>query len=176
MELKKYFEAINQFKMCLSYDMNHMKARFRKGFCHIKCNEYSIGLTEFNICLKDKPRLTKNDVETLFYKGICLYGMQKSNMALDVFDQVIELSGGSHEEAEEYKKKCEISKFRKEFKKKDLFVMNSARLSGAFGNNFSSMRCNTISNYIGNKNKNGKVYSTGSDKSTSESGNDEKVE
>ena len=158
--------------------MEHTKARFRKGFCHIKCNEYSIGLNEFNMCLKDKPRLTKNDVETLFYKGICLYGMQKSNMALDVFEQVIELNGGSHEEAEEYKKKCEISKFRREFKKKDLFIVNSARLSGAFNNGFNSIRCNTISNYTANKNKNKnvKVYSTGSNKSTSESGNDEKAE
>ena len=176
MELKKYSEAINQFKLCIQYDDNHMKARFRKGFCHIKLNEYSNGLNEFNICLSDKKTFTKNDTETLFYKGICLYGMQKMNMAMEVFDKVIEINGGQHEEAEEYRKRCEMNKFRKEIRKKDLFIMKSTRCSEVFSNNLNSMRCNTISNVNIGRSKTGKSYYNGSNKSTSESGNNDYIE
>ena len=177
MEMKRFSEASMQFKKCLTYNTNHLKAHFRKGFCHIKCNEFTNGLNEFNICLGNKEVYTKLDSEILFYKGICLYGMRQINSAVELFEKIIELNDGKHEEAEEYKRRCEISIFRKELKEKQ-DVMKSARHSLVYVTCPNGLRYNIMNDNenIIKEEKEEKVYSTGSNKSTSESGNDEKID
>ena len=60
-------------------------------------------MKEFQRCIESDAK----DVDSMFYKGVCLYGMKRIKEAIEAFDETLAVNA-RYKEAIEYKAKCDL--------------------------------------------------------------------